>query len=266
MPTPEPDPPADTARMGTRWQPVMPRLRLLAACAFWAAAFHGNAHAATCEARSGTRAPTVVELYTSEGCSSCPPADRWLSGLHARDGVLALSFHVTYWDRLGWPDRFAQAAFTERQRALMAASGAAFVYTPQVVVDGRDWRQWPQLPRGSTAAPASVELVRVGDRVTARVEPVASDRGGRWGGYWAVVEDGHLSDVRAGENAGSRLRHDHVVRHYQPVPGWTAAAKQQLEWRVPPSTEAGQASARRVVFVLTDGASQRPLQAVALAC
>jgi hypothetical protein len=226
-----------------------------------------NANAAACEARSGARAPTVVELYTSEGCSSCPPADRWLSSLQARDGVLALSFHVTYWDRLGWPDRFAQAAFTERQRARMAASGATFVYTPQVIVDGRDWRRWPQLPPASTAAPAAVELVRKGDRVTAFVEPaVAVTQGGRWGGYWAVVEDGHLSDVRTGENAGARLRHDHVVRHYQPVPAWTAGAKQQLEWRVPAASEGGRGSARRVLFVLTDGASQRPLQAVAVAC
>ena len=107
--------------------------------------------ASTCSAQAGA-ATTVVELYTSEGCSSCPPADRWLSTLKNRPDVVALAFHVNYWDQLGWPDRFASAAFTERQRQLMAPSGSRYVYTPQVIANGQDWRGWPALPKPASAA------------------------------------------------------------------------------------------------------------------
>ena len=105
-------------------------------------ALAGHAVAATapgtCRAESNERAPTIVELYTSEGCSSCPPADRWLSTLKGRPDVLALSFHVTYWDRLGWPDRFANPEFTERQYQAAQRQGSAQVYTPQVMVNERE--------------------------------------------------------------------------------------------------------------------------------
>jgi hypothetical protein len=76
--------------------------------------------AASCSASSAATPPAVVELYTSEGCSSCPPADRWLSALKGRSDVIALAFHVNYWDKLGWPDRFANAAATGRERPCSA--------------------------------------------------------------------------------------------------------------------------------------------------
>ena len=89
--------------------------------------------AATCNAVSGASRNSLLELYTSEGCSSCPPADRWLSHLPGDAGVVPLAFHVDYWDRLGWRDPFAQAAFSQRQRA--RNSGAGWIYTPQVMLD-----------------------------------------------------------------------------------------------------------------------------------
>ena len=107
--------------------------------------------AAVCEARSGARPPAVVELYTSEGCSSCPPADRWLSTLKSGDQVLALSFHVNYWNHLGWRDPFATPETTARQYRLKEALGGKYVYTPQVVLNGLDHRQW----RGQNAASGS---------------------------------------------------------------------------------------------------------------
>ena len=111
------------------WLPVA---LILAAC---------NATAqTTCQAISGERRTPVIELYTSEGCSSCPPADRWLSQWGSQPEVIALAFHVDYWDRLGWPDRFASAEATARQHALAQAAGRVQVYTPQVIVDGADWR------------------------------------------------------------------------------------------------------------------------------
>ena len=120
----------------------------------------------SCTARSSAVAPTVVELYTSEGCSSCPPADRWLSTLKGRPDVLALAFHVTYWDRLGWPDRFARPEYTQRQYSLAQRAALSNVYTPQVLVNGQDWRRWPQLPAATTAPVPALSLAREGDMVT----------------------------------------------------------------------------------------------------
>ena len=219
------------------------------------------AAAPSCQASHSTNAPTVVELYTSEGCSSCPPADQWLSTLKGKPDVLALAFHVNYWDRLGWPDRFASAEATNRQHELAQRAGSRQVYTPQVVVNGRDWRVWPKLP-GATASPVSLTLTREGDTVTAQVSAMRS-AATQLSGYWAVLEDQHLSKVRAGENAGETLRHDHVVRLYKPVPVWAAAQGASMQLSV---SRGVPEHPRRVVFVVTDGATLRPLQAVALAC
>lgn len=91
----------------------------------------------SCAARTGSATQPLVELYTSEGCSSCPPADRWLSQslTQGADRVNWLAFHVDYWDSIGWPDRFASPAYSRRQEARVAATGARAVYTPQVIVD-----------------------------------------------------------------------------------------------------------------------------------
>jgi hypothetical protein len=238
---------------------------LIAASALAALPAANAAPASTCQARSGPVPPTVVELYTSEGCSSCPPADRWLSTLRGRDDVLALAFHVTYWDRLGWPDRFAAASHTARQYELAQRAGARQVYTPQVVAGGQDWRRWPALP-GPAAAPTpapALQLERQGDRVTVAVAPLPAAATARLAGYWAVLEDRHASRVTAGENAGETLRHDHVVRLYQPVPAWAAAAGAAQTLQVSSGVPE---HPRRVAFVVTEATSGRPLQALALAC
>ena len=231
------------------------------AVAAMAAVTPAAAAGATCQAASTGSAPTVVELYTSEGCSSCPPADKWLSTLKGRPDVLALAFHVNYWDRLGWPDRFASPEFTARQHELARLSGSRQVYTPQVVVAGRDWRSWPQLP-AATPSRVSLTLSRDGDLVTAQVA-AAPGVAALLSGYWTVLEDRHVSQVRAGENAGETLRHDHVVRLYKPVPAWAAAQSGSSQLSV---SRGVPENPRRIVFVVTDAATNRPLQAVALAC
>ncbi|MCY7314188.1 MAG: DUF1223 domain-containing protein [Rubrivivax sp.] len=121
--------------------------------------------------RSGT-APTMVELYTSEGRSSCPPADRWLSRLKGQPDVVALAFHVDYWDRLGWPDRFALAKGIARQHALARLAGSSQVCTPQVLAQGKDWRGWPQLP-AAAASPVALTLTRQGEQVSAVISASA---------------------------------------------------------------------------------------------
>ena len=227
--------------------------------AYGLAAGHALA-APACSAKSAA-APMVVELYTSEGCSSCPPADRWVSTLKGRSDTIALAFHVSYWDKLGWPDRFASPAFTERQHQRAAQAGSSVVYTPQVVVDGRDWRAWPRLPpRSDKSAGVTLTLTQQGVAVTALVD--AAPGLPQLSGYWAVLEDQHVSKVRAGENAGETLRHDHVVRLYKPVASWPGASVQRTSLEV---TVGSTEHPRRAVFVVTDPTTQRPLQALVLA-
>jgi hypothetical protein len=180
--------------------------------------------AQACMAQSGASATPVVELYTSEGCNSCPPADRWLSALKADPAPVALAFHVDYWDSLGWVDRFASPAYTQRQARQQAVNGSRYSYTPQVVVNGvdrKDWASLKGLPAARAPAGVQIKLMRGADTFTATIQ---SNTGTRLAAYWAVTESGHSSVVKAGENAGATLRHDHVVRELQPVAAWAAEA------------------------------------------
>lgn len=220
------------------------------------------AAAQTCEVRSGARPLAVVELYTSEGCSSCPPADRWLSTLKTQDNVLALSFHVNYWNHLGWRDPFATPETTARQYRLKEALGGKHVYTPQVVLNGRDHRSWNGQSASSlsglpAAAAPALRLSRQGNVVIAQI---ASAPGTEFAGYWAVLQDGLVSKVTRGENAGEDLRHDHVVSLYQPVPPWAAAQGGSTQLTLPPGTP------QRVAFVVTNPGLTQPVQALVLQC
>ena len=179
-----------------------------------------------CVAESGARTLPLVELYTSEGCDSCPPADRWVAQAFppARDAAAAvLAFHVDYWDRLGWPDRFARASWSERQHAIARAARTDVVYTPQVVLQGRDTTAWrgagasrdiaqaASAPaRAAIALSASVVDRRVTFEAKARIAATAERAGARL--LVAYTDSGHRTDVRAGENAGVTLGHEHVVR------------------------------------------------------
>src|SRR5881394_3774252 len=118
----------------------------------------GPVVAGACKGASGAQTAALVELYTSEGCSSCPPADRWLSGLSAKGyapgRVVPLSLHVDYWDYIGWKDPYGKREFSLRQRKLSQLQRMALVYTPQVVLQGRDFPRW-----GSPAFEATVAAI-----------------------------------------------------------------------------------------------------------
>lgn len=185
---------------------------LLLICALAPAAVQ----AATCNTTSGNTRARLLELYTSEGCSSCPPAERWLSQQPARRDLVPLAFHVDYWDRLGWKDPFAQAAFSQRQRA--RNSGLGWIYTPQVMLDGNDFRAWPSglpvNPRESAQVVLDMKLSTAPRQIDVSVAPqftaASAPRGAQL--YLALTESKLVSNVAAGENARRTLRHDYVVR------------------------------------------------------
>jgi hypothetical protein len=189
------------------------------------------AQAAECTAKSGPGTGVLVELYTSEGCSSCPPADEWLRKLPAAgfgpERVVPLSLHVDYWDYIGWKDPFASAAFSARQRELAAINRARVVYTPQVIFAGRDYRSWfggarfADDVRAINAKPARAEIaLSLREAQPGNVEVRASgsvpgrDDRAEAALYVVAYENGLSNRVTAGENRGVTLRHDFVVREW----------------------------------------------------
>jgi len=168
--------------------------------------------------------PIVVELFTSQGCSSCPPADRVLSKLVTEGAigdreVVPLAFHVDYWNDLGWADPFSREEWTDRQRRYAGTLGEGRVYTPQLVVGGRDHVV------GSNAAGviAKIEAASVPVRLdatvdwTARTATVTASAPARADAWVAIYEDAITTSVVRGENAGETLRNDHVVRRLEKV-------------------------------------------------
>ena len=195
-------------------------MRPLLACAALAAivaAPFGQAASGECTARSGPGTAALVELYTSEGCDSCPPADEWLRKLRAAgfgpESVVPLALHVDYWDYIGWKDPFASAAFGARQRELNAINRSRVVYTPQVLLAGRDYRNWSGAGRFGTdvravnAAPAraQIELALRGPEIRAAAAVPKSDDRVDTALYVAVYENGLSNRVTAGENRGVTL-------------------------------------------------------------
>jgi hypothetical protein len=180
---------------------------------------------AGCDARSGPKTAALVELYTSEGCSSCPPADRQLNRLRQvldpAAEVVPLALHVDYWDYIGWKDAYAQGAFGERQSWLVRANQHKTVYTPQFFVGGTELRSW----RGALQDKVSqlnAQPAAAGIRIQASLAPsgalmlnVEAHAGaGPTALYLALAESGLASKVTRGENSGATLAHDHVVREW----------------------------------------------------
>jgi len=173
--------------------------------------------------RSGDRQTAVVELYTSEGCSSCPPADRWLSRLVKTADenlqVLALSFHVDYWNYLGWQDRFSSADYTSRQRQLGANNRQHTIYTPEFFVNGMEVRGSGNIlskiqQANAASPPLPLELTVTRDQTGLLLDLRAfGDFAGPLHHRYLVYENDLSTDVQRGENAGKQLRHQQVVRY-----------------------------------------------------
>jgi hypothetical protein len=189
-----------------------------------AAVFFGSAVPwSSAIAEDSTRSPIVVELFTSQGCSSCPPADVVLGELRERADILPLSFHVTYWDRLGWPDTFGLEASTQRQRSYAASLDNDGLYTPQMVIGGRvdvvgsrrgrvheaiellERHQTPSLP-------IAIDGARL------RLGPGAPDTATIW---LFGIDRAHDVAIGRGENRGRQIRYYNVVREVTELGRWT---------------------------------------------
>ncbi|MCJ8139807.1 DUF1223 domain-containing protein [Falsirhodobacter halotolerans] len=175
--------------------------------------------------------PVVIELYTSQGCSACPPADEEMARLADDPRVIALALHVDYWDYIGWKDAFGQAAFTDRQKAYARMTGDRTLYTPQFIVNGRDRIQGTQ-PRDlesmilhHAATPAAVTLTadRVGDQMHIRAEAVGALRG-----PLKVTVVRYRPEIRMeidkGENAGMSIDYHNIVTSWNVVQDWAGTA------------------------------------------
>jgi len=207
-----------------------------------------------CEAHSLAHRISVLELYTSEGCSSCPPVDRWFSTLPERgftqERVIPLAFHVDYWDRLGWPDPMAKAQFSARQRAQAPRNRASFVYTPQLLLNGMDYRnplsdaRFSDLLDRFDRIEAGADLTLLQRSIDAGVEVeldvrLARNHESAPKAYVAITENRMQNEINAGENQGKRLRHDFVVRELLgPLPGiehgrmrWKSTVELHSGWK-----------------------------------
>lgn len=181
-------------------------------------------------------APNVVELFTSQGCSSCPPADRLAGDLAKRDDLIVLSLHVDYWDYLGWKDTFGQAAFTKRQRSYAATRGDGQVYTPQMVVNGLAHAVGSDVGNIESAI-AATGATLAGKRVAVTLTPSAGGATvqigdapaglGKAGVQIMLADFKSAADVaiRGGENGGKKVTYVHVVRELKSLGAWTGKAQ-----------------------------------------
>lgn len=175
---------------------------------------------------SADKRVSLVELYTSEGCSSCPPADKWLNSLLNNNELwsefIPLAFHVDYWDYIGWQDPFASKAYSQRQYLYASQKNIRSVYTPGIVLNGKEWRGWSRSRRpkydSSPAGKLSIEIKQ--EKFSANYIPLSQSKfkpEQKFTLNIALLGFDQLSDVAAGENGGKTFKHDFVVLAYRTV-------------------------------------------------
>jgi hypothetical protein len=209
---------------------------------------------------------SMVELFTSHGCSSCPPAEAWLGRLAQRSdlwqGVVPVAFHVDYWDYLGWQDRYASPVFSQRQRQYRQAGGIDTVYTPGMLVNGEEWRGWYRgepVPRSDDAIVGQLSLmVEAGRSAEIDFTPDVSQPMTDLVVHVAVLGSGIESEIEAGENRGRSLRGDFVVLGYQSIAKRDANNHWHMDW---PALKASHASRYAVAAWISRGGNPSPLQA-----
>jgi hypothetical protein len=199
-----------------------------------------SALAGECSARTGEKTTALIELYTSEGCDSCPPADKWLNSLDVdASRAVPLALHVDYWDYIGWKDPYGNPDYSARQRETVRLAGGRAVYTPQVMMSGRDARSWGRESEFRAALEAvnakppradiSLRAVWVSSGIRLEVASEMRDRAfaSENALFIALTENNLVSAVKAGENRGVTLRHDHVVRELRGLQRFDATGIQR---------------------------------------
>ncbi len=205
--------------------------------------------------------PVVVELFTSQGCSACPPADELLGELAARDDVIALALHVDYWDYLGWKDRFASAAYSERQKGYAQRAHRRTVYTPEMIVDGETAlmgtkpMQLADLIGAHADRPEAValDIERDGPRIVIRVRAKTGDLP-RCDVHLVRYTPRETVAIEKGENAGKRISYSNIVRDWRVVGHWEGQGEAELTAEV---------EADMPLAVLVQGADFGPIFAAA---
>ena len=217
--------------------------------------------------QSAEKQTALIELYTSEGCSSCPPAEAWLTRLKESPGLwkdfVPLSFHVDYWDYLGWRDPWAAREFSDRQRAYAQRWRSENIYTPGFVLNGTDWRDWSgrkDTPQFS-GAKAGVLTVSSSDTNRWQVSFAPALAGGAdYEVHAALLAGGLNSDVKSGENRGRRLSHDFVVLTVVKASLIRSGDKVQGSFDLPVRRKTPESSLALAVWI-TQAGRLEPLQA-----
>lgn len=208
--------------------------RIVAAAAFFAAALGMNIQGDNAWAAS-SKPVTVLELFTSQGCSSCPPADKLLKKFRKRKDIIALTFNVDYWDYLGWKDTLASPKYTARQRDYARARGDGQVYTPQTVINGvrhAVGSREADIERAISRSRSAAKKIRVPLKMwteggTLVIEAGAAPAGARYkpATIWmALVKKSETVSIKRGENSGEKITYYNVVRELTPVGQWNGKA------------------------------------------
>jgi len=187
-------------------------------------------------AETRLRPKAVVELFTSQGCSSCPPADALLTGLSEQDDVIALAYHVDYWDYVGWKDTFANAAFSDRQRAYADSWGSSRIYTPQMVVNGQKGvvgsrRNEVMSALDGSSLPLGVDIAKADDMLSISIAPDAALGNAV---VWMVTYlDRADVAIDTGENAGKSMVYTQVVTNRQVLGMWESTTGAHIKLPIP---------------------------------
>lgn len=209
------------------------------------------------EFNSGTSQVTLLELYTSQGCSSCPPAERWLNE-YVKDEdlwshIVPLAFHVDYWDYLGWKDIYANQENGERQRDYARAGRARTVYTPGLFSNGHEWRGWTlrMNPRASDRVPGNLSVTLEDNQVTATFETGS----GPYELHVALLGFDIETQVERGENRNTTLRQEFVVLAHE------SHTSMNRHWNVPLAQAKLTAGRYGIAAWVSDPGNPTPLQA-----
>ena len=215
--------------------------------------------------QSGAEQVNLLELYTSEGCSSCPPADLWLGKLidHPSlwEQLVPVAFHVDYWDSLGWKDRFSRPEFSDRQKRYAQTGAIPFSYTPGFVLNGAEWRSFLGVPSAIVSDDVGALTATISEgEVTIEFVPSRSVIGDVLVANIALLGFDLTSEIRAGENSGRHLAHDFVVLTLQREILSVDHGKHVAATSLPPRNFLAERYA--MALWVTTGHDQTPLQAV----